>query len=103
MSDGRGLHTRDSQSKLLSNSSASSGDEAVAQISDMRCVDFEKSVVPNRDYVFVIEVTWSDGRTFRIRRNHEKLFQFQCQLLDAFPQQAGRDESSRILPFLPGR
>ena len=98
---------RDSQAGLLADSisvaCSDPDDDRPPQINDMSCVDFEQRTVPRKDYVFVIEVTWTDGQKLRVRRNHNQLFRFQCRLLDAFPREAGQENrDDRIIPFLPG-
>jgi hypothetical protein len=98
---------RHSQAELLADNisitCSDSDDDRPPQISDMSCLDFELRTAPRKTYVFVIEVTWTDGQKLRIRRNHDQLFRFQCQLLDAFPREAGQENrDNRIIPFLPG-
>eukprot|EP00049_Salpingoeca_infusionum_P011145 m.192207 g.192207 ORF g.192207 m.192207 type:complete len:934 (-) comp14851_c1_seq5:3242-6043(-) len=50
---------------------------------------------------FVFKIQWSNGDTTVAKRTHNQLFEFQCSLLDAFPE-ASRKES-RIIPKLPGK
>eukprot|EP00053_Salpingoeca_punica_P018799 m.186290 g.186290 ORF g.186290 m.186290 type:complete len:639 (+) comp17508_c0_seq3:265-2181(+) len=54
-----------------------------------------------RDWVFVIDCTWSTGLMHKCVRTYDDLFTFQCKFLDMFPQEAA--PPNRIIPFLPGR
>jgi hypothetical protein len=55
-----------------------------------------------KQYVFVFNVNWSDGTTSVMWRSYSEFFDLQCQLLDAFPEEAGNKKKSRIIPHLPG-
>ncbi len=55
-------------------------------------------------YTFQIDLEWSDGNVSSSFRSYSELFDFQCELLDAFPEEAGRTKGvERSLPFLPGK
>ena len=63
----------------------------------------ERTHNPKR-YTFQINLEWSDGNTSSSFRSYSELFEFQCELLDAFPLEAGKDKNTeRIIPYLPGK
>ncbi|CAH1784583.1 unnamed protein product [Owenia fusiformis] len=73
-------------------------------ISLLRVIDVDKRRIPDKHYVYVIQVTWSDGITNIVYRRYSKFFDFQTKLLDKFPIEAGLvDPSQRMIPFLPGK
>ncbi|XP_060565530.1 SH3 and PX domain-containing protein 2A-like isoform X2 [Ruditapes philippinarum] len=73
-------------------------------IEDIDVTDVEKRKVPSKHYVYIIHVTWSDQSTNVIYRRYSRFFDFQSQLMDMFPEEAGAlDPSKRIIPFLPGK
>ena len=54
-------------------------------------------------FVFIIEVKWSNGLPSQVWRTYNDFFEFQCRLLDLFPEEAGNSrDCTRIIPFLPG-
>ncbi|RKF59486.1 Protein scd2/ral3 [Erysiphe neolycopersici] len=54
-------------------------------------------------YWFIIEVHFEDGRSFELCRFYEDFYDFQIQLLNEFPEEAGIVEGKkRTLPFMPG-
>ncbi|KAM8973101.1 SH3 and PX domain-containing protein 2B isoform 2-T2 [Pelodytes ibericus] len=69
------------------------------------CVqDVQKRRNPNKHYVYIIKVTWSNGTTEVIYRRYSKFFDLQMQMLDKFPVEGGqKDPKQRIIPFLPGK
>ncbi|XP_053573103.1 SH3 and PX domain-containing protein 2B isoform X2 [Bombina bombina] len=69
------------------------------------CVqDVQKRRNPNKHYVYIIKVTWSNGSTEVIFRRYSKFFDLQMQMLDKFPDEGGqKDPKRRIIPFLPGK
>ncbi|XP_018107652.1 SH3 and PX domain-containing protein 2B isoform X2 [Xenopus laevis] len=69
------------------------------------CVqDVQKRRSPNKHYVYIIKVTWSNGTTEVIYRRYSKFFDLQMQILDKFPVEGGqKDPKQRIIPFLPGK
>lgn len=67
-------------------------------------LDVQKRRVPNKHYVYIIKVTWSNGTTELIYRRYSKFFDLQMQMLDKFPMEGGqKDPKQRIIPFLPGK
>jgi len=57
-----------------------------------------------KQYAFVFNLTWSDGSLSVIWRSYNDVFDFQCGLLDSFPEEAGTVRGFvRIIPYLPGR
>ncbi|XP_067909348.1 SH3 and PX domain-containing protein 2A isoform X2 [Heterodontus francisci] len=71
---------------------------------DVRVQDVEKRRNPNKHYVYVIHVNWSDNTSNIIYRRYSKFFDLQMQLLDKFPVEGGqKDPKLRCIPFLPGK
>lgn len=55
-------------------------------------------------FVFKIEVDWSNGSKTTCYRTYNDFYDLQCKLLDAFPEEAGSVKGTeRKLPFLPGK
>lgn len=69
-------------------------------IVDIQVVDVQRQY-RGRDFVFVLEVRWSNGFVGVCRRTHEQLFEFHCRLLDTYPEEAVKE--TRTLPMLPGK
>ncbi|KAM5169913.1 SH3 and PX domain-containing protein 2B [Mantella aurantiaca] len=66
--------------------------------------DVQKRRNPNKHYVYIISVTWSNASSEVIYRRYSKFFDLQMQLLDKFPVEGGqKDPKQRIIPFLPGK
>ncbi|XP_043925041.1 SH3 and PX domain-containing protein 2B isoform X2 [Protopterus annectens] len=66
--------------------------------------DVQKRRIPNKHYVYIIRVNWSNNCTDVIYRRYSKFFDLQMQLLDKFPMEGGqKDPKQRIIPFLPGK
>ena len=56
-----------------------------------------------KQYAFVLNLEWSDGSSSIIWRSYNDFFDFQCGLLDSFPEEAGSVRAFvRIIPYLPG-
>lgn len=56
-----------------------------------------------KQYAFVLKIDWSDGSSSIIWRSYNDFFEFQCRLLDSFPEEAGSVRGfARIIPYLPG-
>ena len=54
-------------------------------------------------YTFVVNLEWSDGSSSVVWRSYSDFFEFQCRLLDTFPEEAGSARGFvRIIPCLPG-
>ncbi|KAL4231928.1 SH3 and PX domain-containing protein 2B [Mactra antiquata] len=76
----------------------------VRLIENIEVIDVEKRKIPSKHYVYIIHVEWSDKCTNVIYRRYSRFFDFQSQLMDMFPEEAGAmDPSRRIIPFLPGK
>jgi len=70
----------------------------------VRVIDIEKRRIPSKHYVYVLEVTWSDGTQNVVYRRCSQFFTLQANLIDAFPVEGGvKNPAERILPFLPGK
>ncbi|XP_032885480.1 SH3 and PX domain-containing protein 2B isoform X2 [Amblyraja radiata] len=71
---------------------------------DVRVEDVQKRRIPNKHYVYIIQVNWSNGSTEVIYRRYSRFFNLQMQLLDTFPVEGGqKDPKQRYIPFLPGK
>lgn len=53
-------------------------------------------------YWFVIEAFMDDGKHWELNREYPDFYALQTQLMDDFPEAAGRDGHKRTLPFMPG-
>jgi len=70
----------------------------------VRVLDIEKRRAPSKHYVFVLEITWSDGTQNVVYRRYSQFFSLQTSLIDAFPVEGGvKNPAERVLPFLPGK
>ncbi|XP_030218337.1 SH3 and PX domain-containing protein 2B isoform X3 [Gadus morhua] len=73
-------------------------------VQEVTVQDVQKRRNPNKHYVYIIKVLWSDGSTETIYRRYSKFFDLQMELLDKFPVEGGqKDPKRRIIPFLPGK
>ncbi|KAH9518581.1 hypothetical protein Btru_005705, partial [Bulinus truncatus] len=73
-------------------------------VTDVQVINAEKRRMPNKYYVYVILVTWSDSSTLTIYRRYSRFFDLQTKLLDLFPIEGGAfDPAKRVIPFLPGK
>ncbi|KAF6731584.1 SH3 and PX domain-containing protein 2B [Oryzias melastigma] len=73
-------------------------------VQEVTVQDVQKRRTPNKHYVYIIKVSWSDGSTETIYRRYSKFFDLQMELLDKFPVEGGqKDPKRRIIPFLPGK
>ncbi|XP_029703774.1 SH3 and PX domain-containing protein 2B isoform X2 [Takifugu rubripes] len=73
-------------------------------VQEVTVQDVQKRRIPNKHYVYIIKVFWSDGSTEVIYRRYSKFFDLQMELLDKFPVEGGqKDPKRRIIPFLPGK
>eukprot|EP00045_Choanoeca_perplexa_P010506 m.106356 g.106356 ORF g.106356 m.106356 type:complete len:720 (-) comp15302_c0_seq1:96-2255(-) len=66
-----------------------------------RVLGTERDRHTSKEFAFVMQVTWSNGFVQDCRRTHEQFFDFQCTMLDTYPEAAKKDE--RILPKLTGK
>eukprot|EP01147_Barroeca_monosierra_P002792 gene2792-5637_t len=74
-------------------------------VTNVELVDVQRRRIPSKHYVYVIEVTWSDGSVMTIYRRYSQFFEMHVTLLEKFPVESGTDPGGapRILPFLPGK
>ncbi|XP_060084602.1 SH3 and PX domain-containing protein 2A-like isoform X2 [Ylistrum balloti] len=73
-------------------------------VTEISVPEVEKRRIPSKHYVYIIMVTWSDHTTTTLYRRYSRFFDFQNELLDKFPLEAGLlDPMKRIIPFLPGK
>ncbi|XP_071958758.1 uncharacterized protein [Antedon mediterranea] len=52
-------------------------------------------------YEYTFQITWSDNSVTSVSKTHVQLFEFQCKLLNLFPEQAGEHKS--MMPYLEGK
>ena len=55
------------------------------------------------DYVFVVEIDWSDNRSSIIKRSYLDFYNFHNCLLQEYSKAAANEHPKRISPFLPGQ
>lgn len=56
-----------------------------------------------KQYAFVFNLEWSNSSSSIIWRSYNDFFDFQCGLLDSFPEETGTVRGFvRIIPYLPG-
>ncbi len=57
-----------------------------------------------KKYTFQFDLEWSDGSVSSSFRSYNEIFEFQCELIGAFPEEAGQTKGlERTLPYLPGK
>ena len=66
------------------------------------------SVVERADnksrFAFEVNTKWSDESTSTCYRGYQEFFQFQCELLDNFPEEGGTAKGhDRTIPYIPGK
>eukprot|EP00053_Salpingoeca_punica_P007241 m.66658 g.66658 ORF g.66658 m.66658 type:complete len:917 (-) comp14059_c0_seq1:167-2917(-) len=74
-------------------------------VTAVRVADVQKRRAPSKHYVYVIQVTWSDGSVLTIYRRYSAFFDFHASILEAFPVEGSDadDGKHRIIPYLPGK
>uniref|UniRef100_T1JFN5 SH3 and PX domain-containing protein 2A n=1 Tax=Strigamia maritima TaxID=126957 RepID=T1JFN5_STRMM len=76
----------------------------MASVKDVNIIDVKRRIVPDKHYVYLLSVNYSDSTVAIIRRRYNQFFNFQSALLDKFPIEGCRKKSQgRIIPFLPGK
>lgn len=70
---------------------------------DARIIQVVESLKSEKKFFYKISVEWSDSTAAHAYRSYTDFFNFQCRLLDKFPEEAGARKSKRVIPFLPGR
>ncbi|CAH1802365.1 unnamed protein product [Owenia fusiformis] len=64
----------------------------------------EKRYVPNKHYMYILQIKWESGNKYIVYRKYSDFFDFHEKLTEMFPIEAGViDERQRILPALPSR
>eukprot|EP00048_Salpingoeca_helianthica_P004234 m.74895 g.74895 ORF g.74895 m.74895 type:complete len:296 (+) comp13114_c5_seq1:250-1137(+) len=75
-----------------------------SSISGVRIAGIEKRLVPKVQFVYVVEVAWTNGSKHVILRSFRDIYKFHVKLLELFPLEAGEYEgSTRTIPLLPGK
>ncbi|CAO3588245.1 unnamed protein product [Absidia cylindrospora] len=65
-------------------------------------ITVDSFVLQDGKYWFVLHATVDNGKHRILRRTYECFYQFHIHLLQMFPEEAGKGEKRRILPFMPG-
>ena len=55
-----------------------------------------------KDIAYVVEVTWSDGRTHMVKRTFTDFYNFHCYLLDEWRSVKYKDGPVKLTLYLPG-
>eukprot|EP00045_Choanoeca_perplexa_P015594 m.198012 g.198012 ORF g.198012 m.198012 type:complete len:768 (-) comp17035_c0_seq1:2262-4565(-) len=71
-------------------------------IKAIQILDVQRRRAPSKHYVYVVDVTWSDGSVVSVYRRYSQFFDFHTSLLDEFPEEAG-ENGERCIPYLPGK
>ncbi|KAJ8042447.1 Zinc finger CCHC domain-containing protein 2 [Holothuria leucospilota] len=53
----------------------------------------------DKRYEYVFRVHWKDGVKSAVRKTHAELFEFQCKLVQRFPEVSNKE---RVIPYVPG-
>lgn len=103
------LSKNNSQRKSSSNSQLHHSHHSLNDISidptrpTVTDVNLDTFHIENGRYWFHINVNLSNGESRSLGRYYEDFYDFQIQLLENFPNEAGKNNSNqRILPFIPG-
>lgn len=79
-------------------------EEDLVYISAASVVGVTQRTHDKKRYTFQIDLDWSDGNASSSFRSYNELFEFQCDLLDAFPEEGGKTKDvDRTIPYLPGK
>eukprot|EP00040_Diaphanoeca_grandis_P026480 m.148387 g.148387 ORF g.148387 m.148387 type:complete len:622 (-) comp30591_c0_seq2:134-1999(-) len=58
---------------------------------------------PVKQFVYVMDVKWSEGTVAQVSRSYTAFYNFHVKLLEEFPQAAGTAHTERLIPYLPGK
>jgi len=62
--------------------------------------DAERWKVPSAHIMYVIDVTWKDGKTSKVKRSYQQFSNMHMSLLEEFPVSC---DQKRIIPYLPAK
>ena len=65
-------------------------------------VPVRKRLQEINDMAYVVDVTWSDGRTHMVKRTFSDFYNFHFYLLDEWGTRDGKDGPLRLTFYLPG-
>ncbi|XP_041454765.1 zinc finger CCHC domain-containing protein 14-like isoform X2 [Lytechinus variegatus] len=52
---------------------------------------------------YTFQVHWSDSTVSCVSKTHAQLFDFQCKLVQLFPDEASTEQQDRVIPYIPGK
>eukprot|EP00040_Diaphanoeca_grandis_P026507 m.148622 g.148622 ORF g.148622 m.148622 type:complete len:742 (-) comp30610_c0_seq1:242-2467(-) len=70
---------------------------------EAKVIDVQKRRAPNKHYVYVLEITWSEGSKLVIYRRYSTFYDLHVSLMEDFVAASGVDGGKRIIPYLPGK
>lgn len=56
----------------------------------------------NDKFHFLIDVTLSNGTRWELARIYQDFYELQIELIKMFPEEAGKNDQPRVLPYMPG-
>ena len=80
----------------------SQGSHYIVQACVSGFVPVRKRLQEINDMAYVVDVTWSDGRTHMVKRTFSDFYNFHFYLLDEWGTRDGKDGPLRLTFYLPG-
>ncbi|KAI8334615.1 hypothetical protein BC941DRAFT_431684 [Chlamydoabsidia padenii] len=96
---------RNSEFVVVKNSSAKVAQPTLADSLDRTIVvdiTVNSFIMEGDQYWFVLYATANNGKHRILYRTYERFYQFHIRLLQEYPEEAGKGDKERILPFMPG-
>lgn len=62
----------------------------------------ENYMIRDDQYWYLVRAVMSDGKHRNLCRYYEDFFNFQTKFLELFPNEAGRGDERRVIPYMPG-
>lgn len=56
----------------------------------------------NDKFYFIVDCSMSNGTRWELSRKYEDFYELQINLINAFPDEAGKNDKPRVLPYMPG-
>ena len=78
------------------------GTHSIVEVCVSGFVPIKHTLTEIKDMAFVVEVTWSDGRTHMIKRTFSDFYNFHFYLLDEFKSASYKQGPLRLTFYLPG-